>query len=151
MIFLLLVGFFISLWLGGFFWCIFSSKFLLVSSFLIIVIVFFIVLFGVLLFWVCLIFYFLVTWLHLVSVFLTILRKGRNIKLNVFFSWVVPEGGNWGWGGDFGEFFVFLPNVLVIALMGRLFLGAGEDACRRGDFQSVMLWSLLEKDDGCCL
>jgi hypothetical protein len=27
----------------------------------------------------------------------------------------------------------------VIALMGRLFLGAGEDACRRGDFQSVML------------
>ena len=41
--------------------------------------------------------------------------------------------------GNLGEFFVFLPNVLVIALMGRLFLGAGEDACRRGDFQSVML------------
>ena len=36
-------------------------------------------------------------------------------------------GRNWGWGGDFGEFFVFLPNVLVIALMGRQFLGAGED------------------------
>ena len=35
--------------------------------------------------------------------------------------------------GNLGEFFVFLPNVLVIALMGRLFLGAGEDACRRGD------------------
>jgi hypothetical protein len=51
----------------------------------------------------------------------------------------VTEWGNLGWGGDFGEFFVFLPNVLVIALMGRLFLGAGEDACRRGDFQSVML------------
>ena len=30
--------------------------------------------------------------------------------------------------GNLGEFFVFLPNVLVIALMGRLFLGAGEDA-----------------------
>ena len=29
--------------------------------------------------------------------------------------------------GKFGEFSVFLPNVLVIALMGRLFLGAGED------------------------
>ena len=41
--------------------------------------------------------------------------------------------------GDFGEFFVILPNVLLIALMGRLLLGAGEDACRRGDFQSVML------------
>ncbi len=36
--------------------------------------------------------------------------------------------------GIFGEIFVFHPNVLVIALMGRLFLGAGEDACRRGDF-----------------
>jgi hypothetical protein len=30
--------------------------------------------------------------------------------------------------GNLGEFFVFLPNVLLIALMGRLFLGAGEDA-----------------------
>ena len=30
-----------------------------------------------------------------------------------------------GWG-FFGGFFVFLPNVLLIALMGRLFLGAGE-------------------------
>jgi hypothetical protein len=29
--------------------------------------------------------------------------------------------------GNLGEFFVFLPNVLVIALMGRLFLGAGVD------------------------
>ncbi len=29
--------------------------------------------------------------------------------------------------GILGEFFVFLPNVLLIALMGRLFLGAGED------------------------
>jgi hypothetical protein len=28
--------------------------------------------------------------------------------------------------GNLGEFFVFLPNVLLIALMGRLFLGAGE-------------------------
>jgi hypothetical protein len=28
---------------------------------------------------------------------------------------------NWGWGGDAGEFYVFLPNVLMIALMGRLF------------------------------
>ncbi len=28
--------------------------------------------------------------------------------------------------GIFGEFFVFLLNVLLIALMGRLFLGAGE-------------------------
>ena len=46
----------------------------------------------------------------------------------------MTEWGNLGWGGDFREFFVFLPNVLVIALMGRLFLGAGEDACRRGDF-----------------
>ena len=45
----------------------------------------------------------------------------------------MTEWGNLGWGGDFGEFFVF-PNVLVIALMERLFLGAGEDACRRGDF-----------------
>jgi hypothetical protein len=36
--------------------------------------------------------------------------------------------------GILGNFFVFLPNVLVIALMERLFLGAGEDACRRGDF-----------------
>ena len=34
--------------------------------------------------------------------------------------------------GNLGEFFVFLSNVLVIVLMGRLFLGAGEDACRRG-------------------
>ena len=34
LIFLLLVGFFITLWLDGFFWCIFSSKFLLVSLFL---------------------------------------------------------------------------------------------------------------------
>ena len=40
----------------------------------------------------------------------------------------MTEWGNLGWGGDFGEFFVFLPNVLVIALMGRLFLWAGEDA-----------------------
>ena len=32
-----------------------------------------------------------------------------------------------GWGIlNLGEFFVFLPNVLLIALMGRLFLGAGE-------------------------
>ena len=30
--------------------------------------------------------------------------------------------------GNLGEFFVFLLNVLVIALMGRLFLWAGEDA-----------------------
>ena len=30
--------------------------------------------------------------------------------------------------GNLGEFFVFLPNVLVIALMGRRFLWAGEDA-----------------------
>jgi hypothetical protein len=30
--------------------------------------------------------------------------------------------------GNLGEFFVFLPNALVIVLMGRLFLGAGEDA-----------------------
>jgi hypothetical protein len=29
--------------------------------------------------------------------------------------------------GNLGEFFVFLPNALVIVLMGRLFLGAGED------------------------
>ncbi len=28
--------------------------------------------------------------------------------------------------GDLGEFFVFLPNVLLIALMGRLYLGAGK-------------------------
>jgi hypothetical protein len=28
--------------------------------------------------------------------------------------------------GIFGELFVFLPNVLLIALMGRLFPGAGE-------------------------
>ena len=46
----------------------------------------------------------------------------------------MTEWGNLGWGRDSGEFFVFLPNVLVMALMGRLFLGAGEDACRRGDF-----------------
>ena len=39
----------------------------------------------------------------------------------------MTEWGNLGWGGAFGEFVVFLPNVLVIALMGRLFLGAGED------------------------
>ncbi len=30
--------------------------------------------------------------------------------------------------GNLGEFVVFLSNVLVIALMGCLFLGAGEDA-----------------------
>jgi hypothetical protein len=30
--------------------------------------------------------------------------------------------------GNLGEFFVFLPNALVIVLMGRLFLWAGEDA-----------------------
>ncbi len=30
--------------------------------------------------------------------------------------------------GNLGEFVVFLLNVLVKALMGRLFLGAGEDA-----------------------
>ena len=30
--------------------------------------------------------------------------------------------------GNLGEFFVFLPTALVIVLMGRLFLGAGEDA-----------------------
>ena len=29
---------------------------------------------------------------------------------------------------NLGEFFVFFPNALVIALMGRLFLWAGEDA-----------------------
>jgi len=47
----------------------------------------------------------------------------------------VPEWGGIEAGvGIFGEFFVFLPNVLLKALMGRLFLGAGEDACRRGDF-----------------
>ncbi len=33
---------------------------------------------------------------------------------------------NCGWGGDFGEFFVLLPNVLLKAFMGRLFLEAGE-------------------------
>ena len=32
-----------------------------------------------------------------------------------------------GWG-ILGNFLVFLPNALVIALMGRLFLWAGEDA-----------------------
>jgi hypothetical protein len=42
--------------------------------------------------------------------------------------------------GILGNSLFFLPNVLVIALMGRLFPGAGEDACRRGDFQSVVLW-----------
>ena len=31
-----------------------------------------------------------------------------------------------GWG-ILGNSLFFLPNVLVIALMGRLFLGAGED------------------------
>ncbi len=36
-------------------------------------------------------------------------------------------GINGSWGGDLGEFFVFLSNMLLIALMGRLFLGAGED------------------------
>ena len=36
------------------------------------------------------------------------------------------SGDELSWGGDFGGFFVFLPNVLLIALMGRLFLGAGE-------------------------
>ena len=41
--------------------------------------------------------------------------------------------------GNLGGFFVFLLNALVIALMGRLFPGAGEDACRRGDFQLVVL------------
>ena len=34
--------------------------------------------------------------------------------------------------GNLGEFFVFLPNVLVIALMGRLFLGAGEGGLEKG-------------------
>jgi hypothetical protein len=33
-----------------------------------------------------------------------------------------------------GEFFVFLPNVLMIALMGRLFWEQGRVECRRGDF-----------------
>ncbi len=36
-----------------------------------------------------------------------------------------------GWG-IFGEFFVFLPNVLLIASMGRLFLGAGEGGLEKG-------------------
>ena len=39
--------------------------------------------------------------------------------------------------GNFGEFFVFLPNVLVIALMGRLFLGAGEDAVEGVTFSQL--------------
>ncbi len=34
--------------------------------------------------------------------------------------------------GIFGEFFVFLPNVLLIALMGRLFLGVGEGGSEKG-------------------
>ncbi len=42
-------------------------------------------------------------------------------------------GGELGLGlGDFGEFFVFLPNVLLIALMRRLFLGAGEGGLEKG-------------------
>jgi len=39
--------------------------------------------------------------------------------------------------GNLGEFFVFLPNVLVIALMGRLFLGAGEDAVEGVTFRQL--------------
>ncbi len=39
--------------------------------------------------------------------------------------------------GNLGRFFVFLPNVLLIALMGRLYLGAGEDAYRRGGFSQL--------------
>ena len=34
--------------------------------------------------------------------------------------------------GNFGGFSVFLPNVLLIALMGRLFLGAGEGGLEKG-------------------
>ncbi len=45
----------------------------------------------------------------------------------------MPEWGGIGAGvGDFGEFFVFLPNVLLIALMGRLFLEAGEGGLEKG-------------------
>jgi hypothetical protein len=33
-------------------------------------------------------------------------------------------GRNWGWGGDFGEFFVFLPNVLLIAFNGASVSGS---------------------------
>jgi hypothetical protein len=42
-------------------------------------------------------------------------------------------GGELGLGwGILGNFFVFLPNVLLIALMGRLFLGAGEGGLEKG-------------------
>ena len=43
----------------------------------------------------------------------------------------MPEWGELrlGWG-ILGNSLFFLPNVLVIALMGRLFLGAGEDAVK---------------------
>ena len=34
--------------------------------------------------------------------------------------------------GILGNSFVFLPNVLLIALMGRLFLGAGEGGLEKG-------------------
>ena len=63
------------------------------------------------------------------SVFLTILRKGRNILLSKCFLFLrrAGVGGIEAGVGIFGEIFVFHPNVLVIALMGRLFLGAGED------------------------
>jgi hypothetical protein len=43
-----------------------------------------------------------------------------------------------GWG-ILGNSLFFLSNVLVIALMGRLFLGAGEDGVYKGWLQSVML------------
>jgi hypothetical protein len=42
--------------------------------------------------------------------------------------------------GNLGEFFVFLPDALVIALMGRLFLGAGEDWAER-NFQVYFVFS----------
>ena len=54
------------------------------------------------------------------SVFLTILRKGRNILYSKCFLFLsrAGVGMNWGWGGDFGEFFVFLSNVFVDSFNG---------------------------------
>ena len=108
--FLFLVGFFITLWLGGFFCCISSPKFLLIFLFQ---------------FWWLSSLSFISLGLIILSLshlpfldyltpscvrFLNYFREGEETfcSLNVFFSWGVPE---WGWieagVGILGNFLFF--------------------------------------------
>ena len=103
--FFFLAVFFINLWLGGFFCCIFSTisiNFLV----LILAVVCFIASFSrIYCLGLALSFCSWVTWLHLVCVFLTILKKGKKHLSECFlFLRHAGVGVNRCWGGDLGIF-----------------------------------------------